>query len=81
MVSPILALSSLRVWYFEKSIRVKYAAHISAALIFYYGAVLAASRHYSIADILTVFTMLLFSIANANAIIAFSRFFFSFAVF
>lgn len=41
------------------------------ALIFYYGAVLASSKEYSTQDILTVFTMLLFSIANANAIIAF----------
>lgn len=43
------------------------------ALIFYYGAVLASSGQYSIEDILTVFTMLLFSIANANAIIAFGN--------
>lgn len=41
------------------------------ALIFYYGAVLASSGNYSVEDILTVFTMLLFSIANANAIVAF----------
>lgn len=41
------------------------------ALIFYYGATLASSHAYSTQDILTVFTMLLFSIANANAIIAF----------
>lgn len=46
-----------------------------SALIFYYGAVLASSGRYSIEDILTVFTMLLFSIANANAIIAFGNFF------
>lgn len=45
------------------------------ALIFYYGAVLASSGHYSIENILTVFTMLLFSIANANSIIAFGNFF------
>jgi ATP-binding cassette, subfamily B (MDR/TAP), member 1 len=50
-------------------------AHICTALIFYYGAVLVSSGHYSIQDILTVFTMLLFSIANANAIIAFSKYF------
>lgn len=43
------------------------------ALIFYYGAVLTSSGNYSIEDILTVFTMLLFSIANVNAIIAFGR--------
>lgn len=43
------------------------------ALIFYYGAVLASSGHYSIEDLLTVFTMLLFSIANANAIVAFGN--------
>ncbi|KAK4692863.1 hypothetical protein P7C71_g4420, partial [Lecanoromycetidae sp. Uapishka_2] len=41
------------------------------ALIFWYGATLASSHAYSTQDILTVFTMLLFSIANANAIIAF----------
>ncbi|KAI9816023.1 MAG: hypothetical protein M1827_002015 [Pycnora praestabilis] len=41
------------------------------ALIFWYGAVLACSNHFSTEDIITVFTMLLFSIANANAIIAF----------
>lgn len=46
----------------------------ATALIFYYGAILASSGHYSIQNIFTVFTMLLFSIANANAIIAFSRF-------
>lgn len=46
-----------------------------SALIFYYGAVLASSGRYSIEDILTVFTMLLFSIASANAIIAFGNFF------
>lgn len=44
------------------------------ALIFYYGAVLASSDTYSTQDILTVFTMLLFSIANVNAIISFSKF-------
>ena len=48
-------------------------AYIFIALIFYYGAVLTSSGRYSLSDILTVFTMLLFSIANANAIIAFSR--------
>lgn len=45
-----------------------------AALIFYYGAVLASSNNYSVQDILTVFAMLLFSIANAANMIAFSKF-------
>jgi ATP-binding cassette subfamily B (MDR/TAP) protein 1 len=44
-----------------------------AALIFYYGAVLASSKKFSVQDILTVFTMLLFSIANATNVIAFSE--------
>jgi len=43
----------------------------ATALIFYYGAVLASSHTYSTDSILTVFTMLLFSIANANGIIAY----------
>lgn len=41
------------------------------ALIFYYGAVLASKHEYSTTDILTVFTMLLFSLSNANATVAF----------
>ncbi|KAI9784929.1 MAG: hypothetical protein M1816_000565 [Peltula sp. TS41687] len=41
------------------------------ALIFYYGAVLVSNREFSTSDILTVFTMLTFSIANANSIISF----------
>lgn len=41
------------------------------ALIFWYGATLVSSHAYSTQDILTVFTMLLFSIANANAIVAY----------
>ncbi|MCJ1312634.1 hypothetical protein MMC25_006309 [Agyrium rufum] len=41
------------------------------ALVFYYGSVLASSNEFSISDIVIVFTMLLFSIANANAIVAF----------
>ena len=41
------------------------------ALIFYYGAVLAASREFSIDDILLVFSMLLFSMSNLTAIVAF----------
>lgn len=44
------------------------------SLIFYYGAVLASSGKYSVEHILTVFTMLLFSIANVNAIISFGKF-------
>ena len=42
------------------------------ALIFYYGAKLVASHQYSVQEIITVFTMLLFSISNVNAIVAFS---------
>ena len=42
-------------------------------MIFYYGAVLASSKKAKTEDILTVFTMLLFSFANANAIVAFSK--------
>lgn len=41
------------------------------ALIFYYGAVLVSSGLYTTETILTVFTMLLFSISQANNIIAF----------
>lgn len=41
------------------------------ALIFYYGSVLASSAAFSTTDILTVFSQLLFSIANVNAIIAY----------
>lgn len=43
----------------------------ATALIFYYGAVVTASRAFTTQSIVTVFSMLLFSISNANAIIAF----------
>ncbi|KAL8857899.1 MAG: hypothetical protein Q9178_005518 [Gyalolechia marmorata] len=43
----------------------------ATALIFYYGAVVAASRAFTVQNIITVFSMLLFSIANANSILAF----------
>ncbi|KAL8933428.1 MAG: hypothetical protein Q9211_005792 [Gyalolechia sp. 1 TL-2023] len=43
----------------------------ATALIFYYGAVLAASKAFSTQNIIQVFSMLLFSIANANAILSF----------
>ncbi|OJD22454.1 hypothetical protein ACJ73_06199 [Blastomyces percursus] len=36
-------------------------------LVFYYGAVLASSLEYSTQDILTVFSLLLFSLSNVNA--------------
>ncbi|EGE85851.1 ABC a-pheromone efflux pump AtrD [Blastomyces dermatitidis ATCC 18188] len=36
-------------------------------LVFYYGAVLASSLEYSTRDILTVFSLLLFSLSNVNA--------------
>ncbi|MCJ1390627.1 hypothetical protein MMC18_003488 [Xylographa bjoerkii] len=41
------------------------------ALIFYYGSLLTASDEFTAQDVLTVFSMLLFSIANVNAIVAF----------
>ncbi|KAL8794390.1 MAG: hypothetical protein Q9195_003089 [Heterodermia aff. obscurata] len=41
------------------------------AFLFYYGSVVASSKKCSVENILTVFTMLLFSIANANNIVAF----------
>lgn len=43
----------------------------ATALIFYYGAVLAASKAFSTQNIIQVFSMLLFSISNANAILSF----------
>ena len=43
----------------------------AAALIFYYGSVLASSRAFPTQNIIQVFSMLLFSIANANAILSF----------
>ncbi|KAL9589874.1 MAG: hypothetical protein Q9203_001329 [Teloschistes exilis] len=43
----------------------------ATALIFYYGAVVAASKAFTTQNIVTVFSMLLFSFSNANAIIAF----------
>ncbi|KAI9825890.1 MAG: hypothetical protein M1832_000831 [Thelocarpon impressellum] len=41
------------------------------AVVFYYGAILASTHQFSTPDILTVFTMLIFSIANASSIITF----------
>ncbi|KAI4111639.1 MAG: hypothetical protein LQ339_000510 [Xanthoria mediterranea] len=43
----------------------------ATALIFYYGAKVAASRDFTVQNIVTVFSMLLFSIASANSILAF----------
>ncbi|KAL8826729.1 MAG: hypothetical protein Q9170_007293 [Blastenia crenularia] len=43
----------------------------ATALIFYYGSVLAASKAFSTQNIIQVFSMLLFSISNANAILSF----------
>lgn len=43
------------------------------ALIFYYGAVLVGSGQYSIQNVITVLTMLLFSISTANAAIGLSK--------
>ncbi|QQK41309.1 ABC a-pheromone efflux pump AtrD [Penicillium digitatum] len=42
----------------------------SSALIFYYGAVLAASREFSVNDVMTVFSMLLFSIGYAAQLLS-----------
>ncbi|KAI9762777.1 MAG: hypothetical protein M4579_000129 [Chaenotheca gracillima] len=41
------------------------------ALIFYYGAVLISDNQYTTTDILTVFSMLIFSISNANSVVGF----------
>jgi ATP-binding cassette subfamily B (MDR/TAP) protein 1 len=41
------------------------------ALIFWFGAYLAQHKEYSVKSILTVFSLLLFSTANANAVIAY----------
>ncbi|KAL8714616.1 MAG: hypothetical protein Q9220_001564 [cf. Caloplaca sp. 1 TL-2023] len=43
----------------------------ATALIFYYGAVVTASKAFTTQNVITVFSMLLFSISNANAILAF----------
>ncbi|KAL8819688.1 MAG: hypothetical protein Q9223_001935 [Gallowayella weberi] len=43
----------------------------ATSLIFYYGSIVAASKAFTIQNIITVFSMLLFSISNANAILAF----------
>ncbi|KAL8725683.1 MAG: hypothetical protein Q9166_007197 [cf. Caloplaca sp. 2 TL-2023] len=43
----------------------------ATALIFYYGSIVAASRTFTVQNVITVFSMLLFSISNANAILAF----------
>ena len=40
-------------------------------MIFWYGATVASSHDFSVKSILTVFSMLLFGIANANTVIAF----------
>ncbi|KAJ6187515.1 hypothetical protein N7519_002423 [Penicillium mononematosum] len=42
----------------------------SSALIFYYGAVLAASREFNVDDVMMVFSMLLFSIGYAAQILS-----------
>lgn len=41
------------------------------ALVFYYGSVLVANKEYSVNNILEVFSMLLFSFASVNSIMAF----------
>jgi ATP-binding cassette, subfamily B (MDR/TAP), member 1 len=45
----------------------------STALIFYYGALLAASGQFHVSDILTAFSLLIFSMSNANGVITFSK--------
>lgn len=45
----------------------------ATALIFYYGAVLVGSGQNSVENVITVLTMLLFSISSANAAIALSK--------
>lgn len=42
------------------------------ALVFYYGAVLTSSLHASTEQILTVFSMLLFSMVNVKAMLSLS---------
>ncbi|KZF26266.1 P-loop containing nucleoside triphosphate hydrolase protein [Xylona heveae TC161] len=41
------------------------------AILFYYGSVLAATFQYTTQEILSVFSILLFSVSNANAIVSF----------
>ncbi|KAI9766609.1 MAG: hypothetical protein M1840_006420 [Geoglossum simile] len=41
------------------------------ALIFYYGALLAASGQFHVSDTLTAFSLLIFSMSNANVVITF----------
>lgn len=47
------------------------AINFITALIFWFGAYLAQHHEYSVKSILTVFSLLLFSTANANAVIAY----------
>lgn len=49
------------------------AIMFATALIFYYGAVLVGSGQDSVGNVITVLTMLLFSISTANAAIALSK--------
>lgn len=44
------------------------------ALIFYYGAVLVSSSRFAVEDIMTVFSMLLFSIGYASSVLGWSEF-------
>ncbi|KAI9894772.1 MAG: hypothetical protein M1814_002129 [Vezdaea aestivalis] len=41
------------------------------ALVFFYGALIASRREFTVAQVLLVFTMLLFSISNASMIVAY----------
>lgn len=43
------------------------------ALVFYYGSVLVTSLDYSTKDILTVFSMLLFSMVNVKGVLSTSK--------
>jgi ATP-binding cassette subfamily B (MDR/TAP) protein 1 len=51
-----------------------YSDYLSTALIFYYGAVLAASGEFNVNDVMMVFSMLLFSIGYAAQILSWSSY-------
>lgn len=43
------------------------------ALIFYYGSILVSSREFTVSDVVTVFSMLLFSVGYASSLMSFSK--------
>jgi hypothetical protein len=47
---------------------------LGLALVFWYGSTLVSSGQYAVTSIVTVFSMLLFTTANVNAILAFGMF-------